>query len=345
MASGTAERVLRLLLLLQRRPLWRGDELAAELGVDQRTVRRDIERARSLGYDVASVTGTAGGYRLVSAKEMPPLLLDEDESVAIAVLLGVSATLAGPGLERAALATLARVDRLLPKHLRNSVRRLRETSVALVPAPDAVPAHNLARLAEGCAEKLVVCFEYCDRSRTVTTRRAEPYRLVATDRRWYLVAFDLDRSDWRTFRVDRVKDVKVTGHTFSPRPLADPAELVSHAIAAAPYLFEAVVRIDAPEQEVRKRVPPHVGRLEAHGSTTVLRLGADEVTWAAGYLVGLGLPFEALDPPELRTELAALGERLRRKHSPFTNAEQRATSPWAAPLPAGSSARRRSQAG
>jgi predicted DNA-binding transcriptional regulator YafY len=312
--AQTADRLLRLLLLLQRRPSWGGPQLAAELGVDERTVRRDVERARALGYEVASAPGTGGGYRLTAASEMPPLLLDEQEAMAVAVLLGVSATMVVPGIEQATLATLARVDRLLPPRLQRQVKALRAATVHLVAPPEVVPAENLGRFAEACEAHLLVAFDYRARDGNASCRRAEPYRLVFTDRRWYLVAYDLDRADWRTFRVDRAAGVRVTGHTFAPRQLDDAGRLVANAIAAAPYRYQAEVKVYAGVEEVARRVPPHIGDCRAEDGHVLVRIGADELDWVAGYIVGLGFEFEAVAPGELREMLASLGRRLVRRH-------------------------------
>jgi predicted DNA-binding transcriptional regulator YafY len=314
--ADNAARLLKLLALLQRRPSWTGTELAQQLGIDARTVRRDIEKVRGLGYEVTSTPGSAGGYRLGVGADMPPLLLDEQEAMAVAVLLGASAGMALPGIERATLATLARIDRLLPSRLRGRVKALRAATVPLLATAEAVPAENLARLAEGCEATELAQFDYSAKDGRKTSRRVEPYRLVATERRWYLVAFDLDRRDWRTFRVDRIAKVCLTGHTFIPRRLDDAARLVSEAISAAPYRYQVVVQIDAPVATVRKAVSPNVATVEDAGDHVVLRVGADEMHWAAGYLVGLGFPFVVLHPPELALWLSALGHRLIRVHSP-----------------------------
>jgi predicted DNA-binding transcriptional regulator YafY len=296
--TGTAGRLLHLLALLQRRPSWSGQDLAERLGVDARTVRRDVERVRELGYLVDSTPGTAGGYRLGVGADMPPLLLDEDEAMALAVLLGVSAAFAVPGIESAALAMLTRVDRLLPPRMQRQVKALRAATVPLMGPVEAVPSAHLASLAQACEGNELVSFDYRSREGKNTSRRAEPYRLVATDRLWYLVAYDLDRRDWRTFRVDRVKQVRRTGHVFVPREHPDPGRLVREAITSSGYRYQAVVMFRATVEEVRRRVPPHVGTVEASASGPVLRLGADHADWLTSYLVGLGLAFEVVDPPE-----------------------------------------------
>jgi predicted DNA-binding transcriptional regulator YafY len=309
-------RLLRLLALLQRKVAWTGPELAERLGVDIRTVRRDVERVRDLGYTVESSPGVAGGYRLGIGAEMPPLLLDEQEAMAVAVLLGVSASAALPGIERATLATLARVDRLLPPKLQRQVKALRAATVPLARAPETVPVAELAPLAEACHAHELVRFDYSSRGGEKTTRRAEPYRLVATTRLWYLVAFDLDRQDWRTFRVDRVKQVRLTGHIFAPRHLDDPGRLVAAALAVTPYRYQAEVRFEAGPEELRRRVPPSVGLVEAADEGSLLKIGADDIDWLAGYLVGLGLPFAVVQPGELREQMRALAERIALKHRP-----------------------------
>ena len=314
--ADTTARALRLLGLLQRRPSWSGTELADRLGVGKRTVRRDIDRLRGLGYPVEGTPGTVGGYRLRVGTDLPPLLLDDDEAMAVAVVLGVSAGAAIPGIDHAALATLARIDRLLPPRLRSQLGALRASTVALIAQPPAVPTENLVRLAQACDGHELAAFTYRDRDGRESERRAEPYRLVTTERSWYLVAYDLDRQDWRTFRVDRLSDLRVTGHTFVPRPLADPGRLVSEGISVAPYRHKATVRINARPDEVTRKIPPDVGVVEPDGDGSLLKIGADEFAWLAGRLAGLDLEFEVIEPPELRTYLSALGRRLVRAHRP-----------------------------
>lgn len=313
-AAGTTARLLRLLVLLQRRPTWTGVELADRLRVDVRTVRRDVDRVRSLGYTVESTSGPSGGYRLGIGTDMPPLLLDEDEAMAVAVLLGVSAGAALPGVERAALVTLARVERLLPRRLQHQVKALRTAALLLVRPSEPVPAAELAPLAEACAEHQLVRFDYVARNGQKTTRRAEPYRLVATIQRWYLVAFDLDRQDWRTFRVDRLKNLALTGHTFAPRRLDNPEQLVRAALSSTPYRYRAEVRVAAPPEELSRRVAPNVGIVEPAGRDSLLRIGADNVAWLASFLIEMDLPFEVVAPPDLRAEFHDLAVRLAESH-------------------------------
>jgi predicted DNA-binding transcriptional regulator YafY len=314
--AETAARLLRLLGLLQRRPTWSGPELAERLGVGTRTVRRDAERLRDLGYPVETAPGPGGGYRLGVGSDLPPLLLDDDEAMAVAVVLGVSAGAAIPGIERAALATLSRVDRLLPPRLRSQLSALRASTVALMSPPHIVPAESLVLLARACEAHERAVFAYRSRQGDESERRVEPHRLVATDRRWYLVAHDIDRDDWRTFRVDRMSAVRVTGHVFEPRNLPDPARLVAESIALAPYIYQAKVRVAATPHEVRQRVSANAGVVSPAGRhDSMLELGADNLEWIASRLVGLGLDFEVVEPDELRKYLMAVGERMVRVHA------------------------------
>jgi predicted DNA-binding transcriptional regulator YafY len=248
--------------------------------------------------------------------DLPPLLLDDEEAMAVAVVLGVSAGAAIPGIERAALATLDRIDRLLPPRLRAQLAALRASTVSLTSPRDVavVPEHLilLARACDGC-ERAV--FRYRTRQGQEAERRVEPHRLVATERLWYLVAHDLDRNDWRTFRVDRMADVRLTGHTFIARPLADAAQLVAESIAIAPYLYQAKVRVDAPADEVRRRVRTDVGVVKPAGARgTVLEVGAETLEWLAGYLVELGFDFEVEEPLELRQYVGTVAARLAARH-------------------------------
>jgi predicted DNA-binding transcriptional regulator YafY len=315
----TSARLLRLLSLLQARPWWSGPELAQRLEVTTRTVRRDVQRLRDLGYPVDGAPGEAGGYRLGTGGDLPPLLLDDDEATAVAVALAVSTTGAVRGLEEPALAALAKLDRLLPPRLRERVDAVRRATVTLTgDAPaggDGVDAELLVTLAQACAgdERVEVAYE--DRDGHRTARRLEPYRLVATGRRWYLVAHDVDRRAWRTFRVDRIGSVRRTGHRFVPDPGApDAAALVQEATTTAPYRYQA--RIDFPttsRADLARRVPPTVGAVRARrGGGCTLTTGSDRLEALAGHLVALGLDFEVLEPPELRHHLREVATRLRR---------------------------------
>jgi predicted DNA-binding transcriptional regulator YafY len=313
--ADPALRLLRLLGLLQRRSTWAGAELAGRLEVDVRTVRRDVERLREFGYQIVGTPGAEGGYCLSGGSDVPPLLFEDDEAMAVAVVLGVSATAAVPGIERGALTALTKLDRLLPPRLRSELNALRAATVPLVSPTEVVSTECLIELAKACDSHQRASFTYRAQDARDSERRVEPHRLVATDRRWYLVAYDLAREDWRTFRVDRIASVSVRGHTFVPRPLPDAARFVAEGIATAPYSHRAIVFLKAELAEVARRVPPSVGILTAMSENTQLELGFDDFDWVAGYLIGLGLPFEVIEPKELRRHASELGGRLVQAHA------------------------------
>jgi predicted DNA-binding transcriptional regulator YafY len=312
--ADSAARLLRLLGLLQRRSAWSGADLVERLEVDARTVRRDVERLRSLGFQIQGIPGAGGGYRLGGGTEVPPLLFEDDEAMAVAVVLGVSAGAAVPGIERGALTALAKLDRLLPPRLRAQLAALRAATVSLVSPTEAVSPECLIELAQACDNHRRALFSYRAYDGRESERRVEPHRLVATDRRWYLVAFDLDRDDWRTFRVDRISALRVPGHTFVPRELSDPARMVAEGITTSHYTHTAVVMVRAGFEEVEQVIGPHVGVLTRQGEHTKVELGIDDFDWLPSYLIGLGLEFEVLEPVELRAHMVALAERLRRAH-------------------------------
>jgi len=313
--SDSAGRLLRLLGLLQRRMAWSGADLAERLGVDARTLRRDVDRLRMLGYHIRGTPGAGGGYRLGGGTDVPPLLFEDDEAMAVAVVLGVSATAAVPGIERGSLAALAKLDRLLPPRLRAQLTALRAATVPLVSRTEVVSTECLIQLAQACDNHQRVTFSYDAQDGRRSARRVEPHRLVATDRRWYLVAHDLERDDWRTFRVDRISELEVTGHMFVPRPLADPARMVAEGITTARYTHQAVVSVHAPFEDVVQLISPYTAVLEREDGHTRVQLGFDELDWVTGYLIGLGPEFEVIEPVELRRYVSAVGERLNRVHT------------------------------
>ena len=274
-----------------------------------------MDRLRSLGYRIDAEPGVDGGYRLGTGADLPPLLLDDDEATAIAVALGVSTGGAVRGLEQPALAALAKLDRVLPVRLRRQVEALRSSVVTLATSAEEVDADLLVTLAQACDAHERVVLRYVDRQGEASQRRVEPHRLVSTGRRWYLLADDVDRRDWRTFRVDRVRAARATGHRFTPRQDApDPVAFVGDAITSAPYRHQAVIRVAAAPEVVRARVPATVGRVVPDGDGARLTVGSDDLASLAGHLVGLDLPFEVLEPPELRAHLRSLGRRLSAAH-------------------------------
>ena len=297
-----AGRMLRLLSLLQSRPYWTGPELAGRLEVTPRTVRRDVDRLRRLGYPVNAVPGRLGGYELGTAATVPPLLLDDDEAVAVAVGLRGAADGSVAGLEQAALSALAKLDQILPARLTGRVADLHSTTVQLWGRdPDAVDAGVLMAAARACRRAERLQFAYTTREGAASRRLVEPFRLVRAGPRWYLVARDVDRGEWRTFRVDRMAAPEATGQRFELVDPPDPSELVARGMAVAPYPFRARIRVALPLAEAVAAIPRTVGVATPDGEdATLFELGAGDAAGLARYLAALPVPCEVLDPPSLR---------------------------------------------
>nr|WP_211302536.1 WYL domain-containing protein [Nannocystis exedens] len=305
-------RVLRLLSLLQARREWPGDELAERLEVDIRTIRRDVDRLRELGYAIEASSGPGGGYRLGAGARTPPLLLDDDEALAVAVALGAAGTVAN--LQSVALRVLAKLDQLLPSRLRRRLGALAGVTVSLLDSRTAADLGVLTAIAGACRDEVELRFEYGDRQGKSTTRRVQPLRLVHTGRVWYLVAWDLDRESFRTFRVDRVAPKLTRGARFSPRELPeDVATYVSRSIAVAPYRHQARVLLHGSPEELAERVPSWIGLLESSdASGSVFVLGADSADALAALIVLAGVEFTLIEPAELVMPLQAIAARLQR---------------------------------
>jgi predicted DNA-binding transcriptional regulator YafY len=309
--EGTTERVLRLLTLLQRRPSWTAAELAAELGVTDRSVRRDVERLRALGYPVRATAGVGGGYQLGAGSRLPPLLLDDEEAIATAVSLRMASggTVAGAG--EAALRALAKLDQVMPPRLRAEVRAVHGATETLVGPGVEIDAELLVTLARACRDAVRVRFAYATRDGEERERTVEPVRMVATNRRWYLMAWDVDRDGWRTFRLDRMHEVEATTWRFRPREHPDPVAYVQRSVAEAPYRYLARVRLRARPEEVRQLVPPQVGRVEDdRDGWCVLVAGGVDLDWLAVHIARLGFEAEVLEPPELRAAAMRLARRI-----------------------------------
>lgn len=311
----TSARLLRLLSLLEVRGDWTGRELAGRLAVDVRTVRRDIDRLRSLGYPVHSTPGVAGGYRLEPGADLPPLLLDDDEAVAVAVGLRTAAGGTVAGIDESSQRALAKLERVLPARLRGRVSALSAATVALTGRHPVVEADDLTAIAGACHDHQVLRFDYRGNDRVAARRSVEPLRLVHTGRLWYLVAWDVDRRDWRTFRVDRVDGRPIPVGRFAPRPPPDRdiAAYVARGTAVEAYPVQARVTVHAPLAAVAERMSPTAGVLEVAGTDScVLRTGGRTLDDLAYHLVAMGLEFTIDDPPELIERMAALAHRLAR---------------------------------
>lgn len=319
MGSGmdSAERLLKLLGLLEGRIDWTAEELARRLEVTTRTIRRDIARLRDLGYPVEAVAGPGGGYRLGSGGKLPPLLLDDEEALAVAIGLRVTTGTAVGGLEDASLSAMAKLEHVLPPKLRTRLEDISEATVSAQAPPSArVDQAALAAAAATARAKERLRFDYVDREGRRTERHTEPLRLVHTGRRWYLVAFDLGRDDWRTFRLDRVSKPRPTGMRAKRRRAPDPVELVQRGIALESYALRASVVLEAPVERASRVVSAMIGTVEGiDEQRSRLVIGGDDTGWIIRYLLSLPFDFEVESPNEVREELAALGRALTEKYS------------------------------
>jgi predicted DNA-binding transcriptional regulator YafY len=316
--AETTERVLSLLGLLQQRPVWTGPELAERLGVTTRSIRRDVERLRALGYQVQAAQGVGGGYQLGRGRGLPPLLLDDAEAVAVAVSLRMAAGGTVSGASEAALRTLAKLDQVMPPRLRGEVRAIHAATQTLEHGQPSVDGEAQLRLATAVRDSVRVRFAYEARDGTPSSRTIEPAGLVATGRRWYLMAYDVDRDDWRTFRLDRMSDVEPMTWRFRPRDHEDPASYVQRSVASAGYRIRAVVLVHAPLAEVAEHTSATSVVLSAvDPDTTRLEAGAESIYGLAFHLSWLGFEFDVHEPEELREALAELGARaLRASEAP-----------------------------
>ena len=307
---GTTERVLSLLGLLQQRRVWTGPELAERLGVTPRTVRRDVERLRTLGYPVHASQGVGGGYQLGPGKDLPPLLLDDQEAIATAVslLAGAGAAVAGAG--DAALRALTKLDQVLPTRLRHEVRALSGSVESFGGGRTTVEPEVLMTLARACRDEVEAGFDYPSASQ-LRRRRVEPHRLVASDRRWYLLAYDLDRDGWRSFRVDRMTDVCARTWHFRPREAPDAATYVQEAVASRVYPHQARFLVHAPADTVRAQIPASAAVIRPRDSERCEVLsGARNLDFVLMHVLLLGHNFEVLSPAELGKRCRVLANRL-----------------------------------
>ncbi len=313
--AATTSRTLRLLTLLQTQRFWTGPELAERLQITDRTLRRDVDRLRDLGYPVRSTRGVEGGYQLAPGAAMPPLVVDAEEAVAIVVALRAASLGAAAVLGDAPVRALAKVTQVLPKPLRRRVNAVREATVApVVDASYGIEFEILTNVAQACRDGVRVEFDYVARDRTASRRRVEPYHLVPVGRRWYLVAHDLDRSDWRTFRLDRITSMDITTIPVATRtvPGDDPVEHVRRSLRGSDSGHVIICRVDAPAAEVRR----HVGRWglveEEAPDSTLVTITADNWDWIAFGIVAIPHPVRIVsgdDDGSLRALLREWADR------------------------------------
>ncbi len=336
----TSARLLRLLSLFQAQRYWAGADLSRRLAVTPRTLRRDVDRLRSLGYPVHSTSGTAGGYQLGAGAILPPLLLDDDEAVAVALGLRTAASGSVTGIEEASLRALLKLEQVLPPRLRNRVAALhgyivplsnRRSNNRATENPDAsnrdsndanselpnraptVDAERLSAIAGACRDREGIRFQYSDRAGAPSTRVVEPHRLVYTGYRWYLAAWDTAREDWRTFRVDRIEGKLKTSTHFKPRkpPEGDFAAYVSKSLSQVPYPYKARITLRAPVEALTKRIPPSAGMLvPIDAESCMLHTGAHSLEGITIHLSMLGVDFQVHEPPELIAYIGRLAARL-----------------------------------
>jgi predicted DNA-binding transcriptional regulator YafY len=313
--ANTSARMLRLLSLLQTHRYWPGGELAERLEVSPRTLRRDVDRPRELGYPVDATRGVAGGYQLQAGAAVPPLLLDDDEAVAIAVGLRTAAAGAVAGFEETSVRALAKVIQLLPPRLRRRIDALQAaTSPGVFGGGPTLDAATLTTLAMACRGEERLRFDYTPRDGEPAARYVEPHRLVSLGRRWYLVAWDLDRGDWRSFRVDRLSAPALTGARFRPReiPGGDPVIWMRARLAAIPNKYDVSVVFRAPSTVVAGFVGQWAAVEPVDADSCRMRMNVDDLNWPLWVLGGLGADFTIESPAELRTRVRTAAETLLR---------------------------------
>jgi predicted DNA-binding transcriptional regulator YafY len=310
--ADTPARLLRLLSLLQARPTWTATELAERLEVTPRTVRRDVTRLRGLGYPVDAEVGPHGGYQLGRGGRLPPLLLDDDEAVAVALGLRAAADGSVEGLDDATVSALAKLEQVLPAPLVERVRSIAAVTTELHGRPpDRVDAGLLVELARVCRQSERIRLGYVDREGRESERRVDPYRLVRMGPRWYLVARDVDRDAWRTLRVDRIGEVRTTRHPVEIIDPPDPVALVQRANAVAPYPVQATVRLPVGLDRAQALMPRTTAVHRADGpDATLVEVGGGSVESLARWLTGLPVAVEVLAPTSLQDAVRAHAEAL-----------------------------------
>ncbi len=317
---NSSARLIELLELLQSRRSWTGTELASRLGVSTRTLRNNVAQLRELGFPVTGTTGVAGGYELGAGARMAPLLLEDDEAVAVAVGLRTAANAGIHGIEEASVRALAKLGQVLPEKLRGTVEALQGTIEPLRWGlqRDLVSPEALTVFSQACRDSVQVRFDYVDATGASTQREVEPHTLVPDGRRWYLVAFDPDRMDWRTFRVDRTQRARLARRGFRRRPLpaADAATFVRERLHRQRSSHEVSVRLHTDLATATETFGPAVGELSAEGDTTRLDATVESLEWLALRLAMSAIEFTVIAPEELRTTIADLAARLDRGAAP-----------------------------
>ncbi|WP_098470021.1 helix-turn-helix transcriptional regulator [Serinibacter salmoneus] len=310
---ATSARLLSLLSVLQRPREWTSAELAERLDVTTRTVRADVAKLRSLGYPVQSRPGLGGGYRLSAGSAMPPLLMDDDEAVAVAIGLGIAAG-GGIDVESPSLTALAKLEQVMPSRLRHRVSAIRAATSTVGGSAVGIDLPALGVLASAVRGRERTRFDYTRPHEETRGRHVEPHRLIRWEKLWYLLAWDLDRDDWRIFRVDRAARPAPTGATFIARPVpgGDAAEYVTRSVIRGTWACHAVVLVHASAELVRSRIGFPLG-IEALGPAVCrFTIGGSDADELARRLMALGADVEVLEGGALREAMGRLAERCRR---------------------------------
>ncbi|HSC80569.1 MAG TPA: WYL domain-containing protein [Chitinolyticbacter sp.] len=307
-------RLLRLLALLQTRRHWGGNELAERLDIHPRTLRRDIDKLRELGYPIEASSGVAGGYSFRAGQTLPPLLLDDDEALAAALALRMASVGSVGNMEEPALRALVKLEQVMPARLRRRTDALRSAILPMERWGASVDAGLLALLASACRDQLRLGFAYADSRGQATQREVEPKGVVHTGQNWYLVAWDTVRSDWRTFRVDRIAGEVGVGRHFAPRAGPDGGDLrayLSRSLAVPHYAEQARVVLHAPHSEMARHIPASAAVLTPiEGGHCLLQCGAHALDRLVYWLMALGVPFTVQSPPALIERLRLAQVRL-----------------------------------
>jgi len=311
----TSARLLRLLSLFQARRYWSGAELTERLEVTARTLRRDVDRLRTLGYPVHSTTGAAGGYQLAAGATLPPLLLEDEEAVAVAVGLRTAASGTVTGMEEASMRALTKLQQVLPERLRRRVTALHSFILPMTHTGPTVDAEVLSVIAGACRDHLMLRFGYRSKTGDASRREVEPHRMVHTGRRWYLVAWDRSRENWRTFRVDRIEPRMGTGSRFTPRepPEGDFEAYAKRSVSYGSKPQHARIRLHGSAEAVAERIPVQAGRIEpVDENSCILHTAGASLDSLSVYLALIGFDFEVDDPPELIERVKLLAARFTR---------------------------------
>lgn len=326
--ANTSSRTLRLLSLLQSQRYWPGPELAGRLEVSARTLRRDIDRLRQLGYPVRAARGVDGGYQLTAGASLPPLAVDDEEAVALAVGLQAATASSVAGMAEPSLRALAKVVQVMPPRLRRQVDALREMTVTASWGPGAIGPDPsvLLTAAQACRAGEGLALDYTAADGAQTQRRVEPHRLVSLGKRWYLVAYDLDRQAWRNFRLDRINTVAPDGRRFRQRdlPAEDAAAFVRQSLSAAPRNYEVRAVLHCPAATARDRLGRWANLQELPGERCLLSMSTESLQWAAMALGSAGAEVTDVGPPQLVAVLRDWSDRFARAaDSPRSIADRR----------------------